>query len=90
MELHSEDALTARAILMEQQRTNARADSILDHTKYFAVSREWFPMPKNGSLQFSVDIKSSTPGTQPGKVVHGYDTDTRDGSLLYAQPTTSR
>jgi hypothetical protein len=63
------------------------ADSVLDHTKYFAVSRESFPMPKNGSLQFSVDIKASTPGTQPGKVVHGYYTDTRDGSRLYAQPT---
>jgi hypothetical protein len=63
------------------------ADSIYDRAKYLAVSRESFPMPKDGWLQFSVDIKATTPGTQPGRVIHGHYTDTPDGTRPYAQST---
>jgi hypothetical protein len=63
------------------------ADAIYDHAKYFAVSRESFPMPKDGWLQFAVDIKATTPGTQPGRVIHGHYTDTPDGARPYAQST---
>lgn len=62
------------------------ADTIYDHAKYLAISRDSFPMPMQGALQFSVDIKATTPGTQPGRVVHGSYTDTPTGRS-YAQPT---
>jgi hypothetical protein len=60
------------------------ADAVFDHAKYFAVSHESFAMPQNGSLQFSVDIKAGTPGTQPRRVIHGSYTDTPDGARPYA------
>jgi hypothetical protein len=63
-------------------------DAVYDHAKYFAVSHESFPMPDNGSLEFSVDIAATTPGTQPGRVVHGAYTDTPDGARPYAQSTS--
>jgi len=63
------------------------ADALYDHAKYCAVSRESFSMPKDGWLQFSVDIKATTPGTQPGRVIHGHYTDTPDGARPYAQST---
>jgi hypothetical protein len=63
------------------------ADEIHDHAKYFAASHEKFAMPKSGSLQFSADIRATTPGTEPGRVIHGHYTDTPDGSRPYAQPT---
>jgi hypothetical protein len=63
------------------------ADEIHDHAKYFAASHDTFAMPENGSLQFSADISATTPGTQPGRVIHGHYTDTPDGGRPYAQPT---
>jgi uncharacterized protein DUF6081 len=62
-------------------------DAIFDHAKYFAVSHDSFAMPGNGSLEFSVDIEAATPGTQPGRVIHGSYTDTPDGARPYAEPT---
>jgi len=45
--------------------------SVFDHLKYIAISNSTFAVPSNGSLTFSSDIKAQTPGTQPGRVVHG-------------------
>lgn len=45
--------------------------SVYDHLKYIAVSTQSFDVPQAGSLEFSVDIAASTPGTQAGRVVHG-------------------
>ena len=36
-----------------------------DHTKYLAVSTRTFPVPLEGTLVLSSDIKASTPGTAP-------------------------
>src|SRR5205085_5348280 len=36
-----------------------------------AVSTQSFDVPQTGSLMFSVRIEASTPGTQPGRVIHG-------------------
>jgi hypothetical protein len=45
--------------------------SVFDHLKYIAVSSREFKVPQSGSLEFSVRIQASTPGTQPGRVIHG-------------------
>jgi hypothetical protein len=45
--------------------------SVFDHLKYIAVSNQSFDVPAKGSLEFSVDIKASTPGTEDGRVIHG-------------------
>jgi hypothetical protein len=45
--------------------------SVFDHLKYIGVSTSSFAVPTSGSLEFGVDIKASTPGTQRGRVVHG-------------------
>jgi hypothetical protein len=63
------------------------ADAVFDHAKYFAVSHDTFSMPENGSIKFSADIAARTPGTEPGRVIHGMYTDTLDGSRAYGQPT---
>ncbi len=63
------------------------ADGIFDHAKYFAVSHDSFPMPKDGWLEFSVDIRATTPGTQPGRVIHGSYADAPNGGRPYAQST---
>ena len=58
--------------------------SVFDHIKYLAVSTETFAIPEHGSVEFAVDIAVETPGTQPGRVIHG--TYTADG-IPYAEPT---
>jgi hypothetical protein len=63
------------------------ADGVLDHAKYFAVSHEVFPMPESGTLEFSADIAAVTPGTEPGRVIHGSYTDSPGGDRPYAEPT---
>ncbi len=45
--------------------------SVNDHLKYQAVSARTFPVPANGTLVLSSDIKASTPGTVPGLIQHG-------------------
>jgi hypothetical protein len=45
--------------------------SVYDHLKYIAISHSTFAVPTNGSLTFSSDIATQTPGTQVGRVVHG-------------------
>jgi hypothetical protein len=45
--------------------------SVNDHLKYQAVSARIFPVPENGTLVLSSDIKASTPGTVPGLIQHG-------------------
>lgn len=45
--------------------------SVYDHLKYIRISSQSFNVPKTGSLEFSVDIDALTPGTQPGRVIHG-------------------
>src|SRR5580693_8747254 len=37
-----------------------------DHRKYLAVSTRTFPVPLDGTLVLSADVKASTPGTVPG------------------------
>jgi len=58
--------------------------SVYDHLKYIAVSTETFPVPASGSVEISSTIRAATPGTQPGRVIHG--TYTQSGAP-YAQPT---
>jgi hypothetical protein len=45
--------------------------SVYDHLKYIGVSTQSFPVPTKGSLEFEVEIKAFTPGTQHGRVVNG-------------------
>lgn len=45
--------------------------SVFDHLKYIAVSNQSFEVPEAGSLEISVDMTASTPGTEPGRVIHG-------------------
>ena len=45
--------------------------SVNDHLKYQAVSARIFPVPENGTLVLSSDIKASTPGTVPDLIQHG-------------------
>ncbi|MGY0004391.1 DUF6081 family protein [Micromonospora sp. I033] len=45
--------------------------SVYDHLKYMAVSNRTFPVPRQGSVEFSVDITARTPGATGGHVVHG-------------------
>ena len=58
--------------------------SVYDHLKYIAVSTRSFPVPARGSVEFSSHIQAVTPGTQPGRVIHGTYTAT---GAPYAQPT---
>jgi Family of unknown function (DUF6081) len=45
--------------------------AVNDHLKYMAVSSRAFPVPEDGTLVLSSDIKASTPGTVPGLIQHG-------------------
>jgi hypothetical protein len=45
--------------------------SVFDHLKYIATSKQSFAVPARGSVMFSSEITASTPGTVPGRVVHG-------------------
>lgn len=45
--------------------------SVFDHLKYIAVSNQSFAVPAIGSVEFSSRIAAETPGTVPGRVVHG-------------------
>lgn len=45
--------------------------SVFDHLKYIAISNKSFPVPASGSLEISSTIRASTPGTEPGRVIHG-------------------
>lgn len=45
--------------------------SVFDHLKYIAVSTQSFAVPTTGSLEISVDITATTPGTVAGRVIHG-------------------
>jgi uncharacterized protein DUF6081 len=45
--------------------------SVFDHLKYIGVSTQSFPVPALGSVEFSSTISAQTPGTVPGRVVHG-------------------
>lgn len=48
------------------------ADSgVFDHLKYFGVSNQAFPVPRKGSVTFSSTITGLTPGSDPGRVIHG-------------------
>ncbi len=58
--------------------------SVFDHLKYIAVSTQTFTPPARGSITFSSTIQAETPGTQPGRVIHG--TYMQSGAP-YAKPT---
>jgi hypothetical protein len=45
--------------------------SVFDHIKHFRQSKQSFAVPQSGSLEFSIDIEAQTPGTQPGRMIHG-------------------
>ena len=45
--------------------------SVYDHLKYIAVSTQSFTVPEKGSLEFSVEISATTPGTRPNRVTRG-------------------
>jgi hypothetical protein len=45
--------------------------SVYDHLKYIAISHDSFPVPASGSVEISSTIRAATPGTQPGRVIHG-------------------
>lgn len=44
---------------------------VFDHIKYLATSNTGFAVPRHGSITFSASISATTPGTQPGRVIHG-------------------
>jgi len=44
---------------------------VFDHLKYIAISNKAFPVPETGSVEISSRITASTPGTEPGRVIHG-------------------
>lgn len=58
--------------------------SVFDHLKYIAISNQGFAVPARGSITFSSVIQAETPGTQPGRIIHG--TYLQSGQP-YAQPT---
>lgn len=60
--------------------------SVYDHLKYFAVatSPPAFPIPAKGSITFESTITAITPGTEPGRVIHGRYTQSGEP---YAQST---
>ena len=58
--------------------------SVFDHLKYIAISNRSFSVPATGSLEISSTIKASTPGTEPGRVIHGTYLET---GAPYAEPT---
>jgi hypothetical protein len=58
--------------------------SVFDHLKYIAISNQAFPVPADGSVEISSTIQAATPGTQPGRVIHGVYTAT---GAPYAEPT---
>ena len=58
--------------------------SVFDHLKYIAISTQAFAVPTAGAVEVSSTIKASTPGTQPGRVIHGTYTAT---GAPYAQRT---
>lgn len=45
--------------------------SVYDHIKYLAISTSSFAVPEHGSVEFAADIAAETPGTEPGRVIHG-------------------
>jgi hypothetical protein len=45
--------------------------SVFDHLKYIAISNKAFAVPEEGSVEISSTIRAATPGTQPGRVIHG-------------------
>jgi hypothetical protein len=45
--------------------------SVNDHLEYMAVSSQNFPVPADGTLVLSTDVKVSTPGTVPELIQHG-------------------
>ncbi len=51
--------------------TTAADFGVFDHIKYLRISNQSFSVPEHGSVEFSVDIDADTPGTVPGRVVHG-------------------
>jgi len=57
---------------------------VYDHLKYLAVSTQSFAVPSGGGLTFSATITAQTPGTDPGRIIHG--TYVQSG-LPYAEPT---
>lgn len=58
--------------------------SVFDHLKYIAISNKAFPVPADGSVEISSTIKASTPGTDPGRVIHGTYVESGEP---YAEPT---
>ncbi|MDQ4055060.1 MAG: DUF6081 family protein [Actinomycetota bacterium] len=58
--------------------------SVFDHLKYIAISNKAFPVPATGSVEISSRIKASTPGTEPGRVIHGTYV---ESGAPYAEPT---
>jgi hypothetical protein len=58
--------------------------SVFDHLKYIAISNKAFPVPADGSVEISSTIRAATPGTEPGRVIHG--TYIQSGAP-YAEPT---
>ena len=44
---------------------------VFDHIKYLATSTQGFAVPAQGSVTFSAEISALTPGTEPGRVIHG-------------------
>jgi hypothetical protein len=60
------------AVILRATPFKTDADSsVYDHIKHFRLSNQSFVVPKIGSLELAVDINSQTPGTEPGRVIHG-------------------
>lgn len=58
--------------------------SVFDHIKYLGLSKQGFLVPEVGSVMFSAEINAQTPGTEPGRIIHGTYIQSGDP---YAMPT---
>jgi hypothetical protein len=64
--------------------------SVFDHLKYIAISNQAFAVPApGGTLTLSAQINAKTPGTQPGRVIHGTygPPGSYPSGLAYSAPT---
>jgi len=87
--------VSENAVILRATPFKTGADSgVYDHIKHFRLSTQSFVVPKNGSFELAVDINSQTPGTEPGRVIHGcygpsgsFSSIDQKCTLPYAKPT---
>ncbi len=64
--------VSENSVILRATPFKTGADSgVYDHIKHFRLSMQSFSVPKIGSLELVADIDSQTPGTEPGRIIHG-------------------